>query len=125
MAEITMPKMGDGMEEGTINSWLIKEGDQVKAGDAIAEIETDKANVEIAAYETGTLSKIIVQVGQTVPVGAVIAVIGSATAAPSQTPAKSNGGKPEPSGYSRQRQQRRGRRGQQRAPDSYRQRLRG
>ena len=80
MAEITMPKMGDGMEEGTINSWLKKEGDQVKAGDAIAEVETDKANVEIAAYETGTLSKIIVQVGQTVPVGAVIAVIGSATA---------------------------------------------
>ena len=96
MAEITMPKMGDGMEEGTINRWLIKEGDQVKAGDAIAEVETDKANVEIVAYETGTLSKIIVQVGQTVPVGAVIAVIGSATAA-SQTPAKSNGGKPEPS----------------------------
>ncbi len=96
MAEITMPKMGDGMEEGTINSWLKKEGDQVKAGDAIAEVETDKANVEIAAYETGMLSKIIVQVGQTVPVGAVIAVIGSATAA-SQTPAKANGGKPEPS----------------------------
>lgn len=90
MAEITMPKMGDGMEEGTINSWLKKEGDQVKAGDAIAEVETDKANVEIAAYETGTLSKIIVQAGQTVPVGAVIAVIGNATVAAStptpQTP---------------------------------------
>ena len=87
MAEIIMPKMGDGMEEGTINSWLKKEGDHVNSGEAIAEVETDKANVEIAAYETGVLSKIIVQVGQTVPVGAVIGVIGGATAAKEQTTA--------------------------------------
>ena len=80
MAEIRMPKMGDGMEEGTINVWLKKEGDQVKEGDPIAEVETDKANVEIAAYETGTLTKIIVQVGETVPVGDVIAIIGVASA---------------------------------------------
>ena len=78
MAEITMPKMGDGMEEGTINAWLKKEGDHVSAGDAIAEVETDKASVEIAAYETGILSKITVQVGETVPVGAVIGLIGGA-----------------------------------------------
>jgi pyruvate dehydrogenase E2 component (dihydrolipoamide acetyltransferase) len=80
MAEITMPKMGDGMEEGTINTWLKKEGDHVNAGDAIAEVETDKASVEIAAYETGILSKITVQVGETVPVGAVIGMIGGAAA---------------------------------------------
>ena len=79
MAEITMPKMGDGMEEGTINAWLKKEGDHVNSGDAIAEVETDKASVEIAAYETGVLSKITVQVGETVPVGAVIGMIGGAT----------------------------------------------
>lgn len=87
MAEvkIPMPKMGDGMEEGTINSWLIKEGGQVKAGDAIAEIETDKANVEIATYETGILTKIIVQVGQTVPVGEAIAVINVVGAAIDET----------------------------------------
>jgi len=84
MAEITMPKMGDGMEEGTINAWLKKEGDQVKSGEAIAEIETDKASVEITAYETGILSKIIVQQGQTVPVGAVIGVIGSPSAKPAE-----------------------------------------
>ena len=76
MAEIHMPKMGDGMEAGTINAWLKKEGDLVKEGESIADVETDKANVEIAAYETGILTKIIVQVGQTVPVGDVIGVIG-------------------------------------------------
>ena len=76
MAEVRMPKMGDGMEEGTINLWLKQEGDLVTAGEPLAEIETDKANVEISAYETGVLSKIVVQVGETVPVGDVIALIG-------------------------------------------------
>lgn len=81
MAEIRMPKMGDGMEEGTINAWLKREGEMVKAGEPIAEVETDKANVEISAYETGVLTRIIVNVGETVPVGAVIAQVGgSATA---------------------------------------------
>ncbi len=82
MAEILMPKMGDGMEEGTINAWLKKEGDEVVSGEPIAEIETDKANVEISAYETGKLTKILIQVGQTVPVGAAIGVIGEASALP-------------------------------------------
>ncbi len=80
MAEMRMPKMGDGMEEGTINTWLKNEGDMVQAGEPIAEIETDKANVEISAYETGILTKILVQVGQTVPVGEIIAQIGAETA---------------------------------------------
>jgi pyruvate dehydrogenase E2 component (dihydrolipoamide acetyltransferase) len=75
-----MPKMGDGMEEGTINLWLKKEGDPVSAGDPIAEVETDKANVEIAAYETGVLTRIVVPEGKTVPVGEVIAVIGDGAA---------------------------------------------
>ena len=80
MAEIRMPKMGDGMEEGTINIWLKKEGDHVTSGEPLAEVETDKANVEISSYETGVLSKIVVAVGQTVPVGEVIAVIGEPAA---------------------------------------------
>ena len=87
MAEIRMPKMGDGMEEGTINVWLKKVGDMVTSGEPIAEVETDKANVEIAAYETGVLTKIIVQVGQTVPVNEVIAIIGGGSA-----PAKAGNG---------------------------------
>jgi pyruvate dehydrogenase E2 component (dihydrolipoamide acetyltransferase) len=83
MAEIRMPKMGDGMEEGTINRWLKHEGDKVAEGEVIAEIETDKASVEITAYDSGVLTKIVVPEGGTVPVGAVIAIIGgSASAAP-------------------------------------------
>ncbi len=78
MAEVKMPKMGDGMEEGMITSWLKKEGDRVQEGDAIAEVETDKANVEIPAEESGVLSKILVQAGTTVSVGATIAHIGEA-----------------------------------------------
>jgi pyruvate dehydrogenase E2 component (dihydrolipoamide acetyltransferase) len=80
MAEVRMPKMGDGMEEGRINAWLKREGDMVTAGDVIAEIETDKASVEITAYDTGILSKILVPEGGTVPVGEAIAVIGAASA---------------------------------------------
>ena len=80
MAEVRMPKMGDGMEEGRINAWLKREGDMVTAGDVIAEIETDKASVEITAYDTGILSKILVPEGGTVPVGEAIAVIGASSA---------------------------------------------
>src|SRR5579871_4248450 len=81
MAEVRMPKMGDGMEEGTINAWLKQEGDPIKEGEPIARVETDKADVEISAYESGILTKIIAQVGQTVPVGGVIAQIGLTEAA--------------------------------------------
>src|SRR5687768_8178342 len=76
MAEVRMPKMGDGMEEGTLLRWLKHEGDSVAVNESIAEIETDKANVEMPAEESGTLTKIIVQEGETVPVGAVLAHIG-------------------------------------------------
>ncbi|MCS6776680.1 MAG: dihydrolipoamide acetyltransferase family protein [Chloroherpetonaceae bacterium] len=97
MAEVRMPKMGDGMEEGTINVWLKKEGDLVKAGDIIAEVETDKANVEISAYDSGILSKILVPVGQTVPVGTVIAYIGDGNDAEvTGTPATTTGSSQAP-----------------------------
>ncbi|HEV2474695.1 MAG TPA: dihydrolipoamide acetyltransferase family protein [Chthonomonadales bacterium] len=84
MSEVVMPKMGDGMSEGTIINWLIREGDSVRKGDAIAEVETDKANVEIPAEESGVLSKIIVPAGHTVPVGEVIAQIGDRAAPPAR-----------------------------------------
>lgn len=76
MAEVRMPKMGDGMEEGKILRWIKREGDTVAVDESLAEIETDKANVEIPAEEAGTLTKIVVQEGETVPIGTVIAHIG-------------------------------------------------
>ncbi len=73
---ITMPKMSDTMEEGTIASWLKKVGDQVKSGDILAEVETDKATMELEAYEDGTLLYIGVEEGNAVAVDGVIAVVG-------------------------------------------------
>lgn len=73
---ITMPKMSDTMQEGTISAWLKKVGDVVKSGEIIAEVETDKATMELESYEDGTLLYIGVQAGDSVPVDGVIAVIG-------------------------------------------------
>jgi len=76
--EVTMPQMGYDMTEGTINEWRVNEGDQVSRGDVIASIATDKADIDIEAYADGVLRKIVVQPGQTVAVGTVIAWIGDA-----------------------------------------------
>jgi pyruvate dehydrogenase E2 component (dihydrolipoamide acetyltransferase) len=75
MAEVIMPKMGDAMTEGKILRWMKRPGDAVQAGEAIAEIETDKVNVELPADEAGVLSQILVPEGQAVPVGQPFAVI--------------------------------------------------
>lgn len=76
MPDIRMPKMGDGMEEGTILRWLKQVGDTVAVEEAVAEIETDKATVEMPSEDAGQITAILVQAGETVPVGAVIARIG-------------------------------------------------
>ncbi len=73
---ITMPKMSDTMQEGTISAWLKKVGDAVKSGEIIAEVETDKATMELESYEDGILLYIGVQAGESVAVDGVIAVIG-------------------------------------------------
>lgn len=73
---VQMPKLSDTMEEGVILKWLKKEGDKVNAGEILAEVETDKANMELEAFDEGTLLKVLVSEGQRVPVGAPIAVIG-------------------------------------------------
>lgn len=73
---VTMPKMSDTMQEGTIASWLKKEGDEISSGDILAEVETDKATMELEAYEDGTLLYIGPKEGDAVPVDAVLAVIG-------------------------------------------------
>ncbi|MBV9173947.1 MAG: 2-oxo acid dehydrogenase subunit E2 [Chloroflexi bacterium] len=83
MSEITMPRLSDTMEEGTIASWLKKPGEQVNRGEVIAQIETDKATMDLTAFESGTLQEILVPEGQTVAIGQAVARIGSG-AAPSK-----------------------------------------
>src|SRR5437763_393601 len=78
MKTIEMPKMGDTMEEGRILRWLKKEGDAVKKGEFVAEVETEKVNIEIEAFTSGILRKILVPEGKSAPVGAGIALVGSA-----------------------------------------------
>jgi pyruvate dehydrogenase E2 component (dihydrolipoamide acetyltransferase) len=75
MQEVIMPKMGDGMEEGTLVEWLKKEGEKVKSGEVIATIQTDKATLEMESSSSGILSGILLQPGQTVPVGQPIAAL--------------------------------------------------
>lgn len=75
MVEVIMPKMGDGMEEGTLLEWLKKDGDAVKSGEPIANIQTDKATLEMEAPGSGTLAGILVEAGATVPVAAPLAAI--------------------------------------------------
>ena len=87
---ITMPQMGFDMTEGTIANWLKNEGDPVLKGDPIAEIETDKTTIQIEAFASGVLAKIVVPAGGKVPVGATIGIIaaaGEAVAAAGPAPA--------------------------------------
>jgi len=74
-AEITMPQLSDTMSEGTLVRWLKKEGDKIQEGDKIAEIETDKAVMEMETFDAGTLAAQMAKEGEKVKVGAVIAVV--------------------------------------------------
>jgi pyruvate dehydrogenase E2 component (dihydrolipoamide acetyltransferase) len=73
--EITMPQLSDTMTEGTVIKWLKKEGDKVKSGEIIAEIETDKANMEMESFDAGTIALIAAKEGDKVKVGDRIAVL--------------------------------------------------
>jgi pyruvate dehydrogenase E2 component (dihydrolipoyllysine-residue acetyltransferase) len=79
ITKVMMPKLSDAMETGKVIQWVKKEGDAVKGGDVIAEIETDKANVELEAFGSGVLRKILVPPGGQVPVGELIGVIADPT----------------------------------------------
>ena len=72
---IVMPKMSYDMQQGTVVRWLKDEGEQIVSGEVIAEIETDKATVEMPAYINGVMGRIVVETGRTVPVGELIAII--------------------------------------------------
>lgn len=101
---ITMPALSPTMEEGTLAKWLVKPGDTVESGDVIAEIETDKATMEVEAVDEGTVAKILVEEGtEGVAVNAIIAVLaedgedpGSVDAAPAAAPAPAAEVKVEP-----------------------------
>ena len=93
--EIMMPALSPTMEEGTLSKWLVKEGDTVSSGDVIAEIETDKATMEVEAVDEGTIAKILVEAGtENVKVNSVIAMLAEegedadSVEAPSSQPAE-------------------------------------
>ena len=77
MSEVSMPRLSDTMQEGTITRWLKQPGDEIKKGDIIAEVETDKANMEVESFDAGILEQILVKEGETAPIGQTIAVVGS------------------------------------------------
>src|SRR5438128_6345195 len=94
MANVQMPRLSDSMETGKILRWLKKEGEEVKKGEPLVEIESDKANIEVEAYASGKLSKIVVPEGESAPIGAVIAEIGGdgeATRKAEEKPAQPKG----------------------------------
>lgn len=92
--DVVMPRMGYDMTEGTIVDWKVQEGDDIQKGQILAEIETGKVNIEIEAFEAGTLARIIGQAGQTYPVGEVIAIL----AAPGEKVETVTNGGPAPAG---------------------------
>src|SRR5437867_2216425 len=75
VTKVVMPKLSEAMESGKIIKWLKKEGDRIQGGDILAEVETDKADIEMEAFGAGVLRKILAPAGESVPVGALIGVI--------------------------------------------------
>ncbi len=73
--EIRMPKLSDTMEEGTLIAWRKRSGDPIKRGEILADIETDKADMEFESYTEGTIQSLVIEAGTTVPIGTLIAVI--------------------------------------------------
>src|SRR5215213_8201277 len=105
--KVIMPKLSPTMEEGQISRWLKKEGDKVSMGEPLAEIDTDKATMEMQALANGVLRKILINEGQAAPLGQLIAVIGepdediaslvaeAPAAAPKPEPKKEEQAKPQ------------------------------
>jgi pyruvate dehydrogenase E2 component (dihydrolipoamide acetyltransferase) len=101
--ELTMPRLSDTMEQGTIGRWLKREGESFHEGDVIAEIETDKATMDFQAYEDGTMLKILVGDGESAALGAPIAIVGAEgeevpedTGPPAGAARANGGGEPAP-----------------------------
>ncbi|SDX51920.1 2-oxoglutarate dehydrogenase complex dihydrolipoyllysine-residue succinyltransferase [Paenibacillus sp. CF384] len=84
MSEIKVPEMGESIVEGTISKWHVKAGDSVNVGDVLAELETDKVNIEISAEQAGVIEQLLRGEGETVAVGETIGMIGSGSGAAAQ-----------------------------------------
>ncbi|WP_113718833.1 biotin/lipoyl-containing protein [Arthrobacter dokdonensis] len=82
MPEVVMPRLSDTMAEGVLSRWLKKEGDAVRHGDVIGEIDTDKATMELESFDDGILEKLLVPEGTTVAIGQPPAVIGDGSGRP-------------------------------------------
>jgi pyruvate dehydrogenase E2 component (dihydrolipoamide acetyltransferase) len=101
--QVIMPKLSPTMEEGQLSRWLKKEGDKVSMGEPLAEIDTDKATMEMQALGDGVLRKIFIQEGESAPLGQLIAIIGEpdedisaiTSQAPANAPAKADASPPE------------------------------
>jgi len=89
-----MPALGADMDEGTVLEWLVKPGDEIRKGDVIAVIDTAKAAIDAESFITGTIEQLIIGVGETVPVGTVLAMI-SEPAAPKAAPPPPPAGEPQ------------------------------
>ena len=90
MAEtITMPKLGFDMREGVLVRWVKNEGETINKGDVLAEIETDKATVEVESSASGVVRRLLASQGDSVPVGAAIAIVGTADEKIDDQPASS------------------------------------
>ena len=95
-SDVTMPRLSDSMEEGTVLKWLVEEGAEVKRGEPLVEIETDKANMTYDADSDGVLVEILAQEGDTLAVGEPIARIGEAGEAKGDGKAEEPEGEEEP-----------------------------
>jgi pyruvate dehydrogenase E2 component (dihydrolipoamide acetyltransferase) len=94
--EVMMPKLSPTMEEGQLSRWLKKEGDRVSMGEPLAEIDTDKATMEMQSLSNGVLRKILIKEGESAPLGQLIAIIGEPDEDISALESKAQAGKTEP-----------------------------
>jgi pyruvate dehydrogenase E2 component (dihydrolipoamide acetyltransferase) len=88
MTEFLMPKLGADMTAGTLIAWRKQPGDNVHRGDIIAEVETEKGNIDVEVFSAGVVEKLLIEPGQKVPIGTPMAIIreGSAPAVPAAAP---------------------------------------
>src|SRR5712691_2534417 len=94
--QVVMPKLSPTMEEGQLSRWLKKEGDTVSMGEPLAEIDTDKATMEMQALANGVLRKILIKEGESAPLGQLIAIIGEPDEDISSLESKAQKSKPQP-----------------------------